>query len=35
MKLILNNSLVGKIDTINHSLEKIKGSFLLEYSIKI
>lgn len=31
-KMRVNNSLVGKIDTINNSLEKIEGSFLLEYT---
>lgn len=31
-KMRVNNSLVGKIDIINNSLEKIEGSFLLEYT---
>lgn len=31
-KMRVNNSLVGKIDTINNSLENIEGSFLLEYT---
>lgn len=31
-KMRVNNTLVGKIDKINNSLEKIEGSFLLEYT---
>lgn len=31
-KMRVNNTLVSKIDKINNSLEKIEGSFLLEYT---